>query len=83
MRRYLIHYVLIVNFQEKKLSSVFRDDDLPKTYDGYLDVQKFCEDEKEAYILKHRDENYFSHIPQVHMISISEVPKLVAEPSYA
>ncbi len=77
MRRFLIHYVIVINDEEKKISSVFSDYLLPITHDGYLDVDAFCENEKEVYIAK-----YLSDIPEVHVISISEVPKLRAEPNY-
>lgn len=76
--KYLIHYVILLN-GENKISGVFSSNELPSTWDGHLDIEKFCDQQLQKFIdemeAEHEDLQY-DRAPEIFVVSISPIPRI-------
>lgn len=84
MSKFLIHYVAVVNYKEKHITGVYDSTELPQDYQGYFDVDSFEEKQVERIILQAKENNtYLIDIPQVHVLTISDLPMLKPPSTFA
>jgi hypothetical protein len=84
MSKFLIHHVVVINYKEKHVTGVYEDYELPQDYQGYFDIDTFEEKEVEKIISKAKATDlYLIEIPQVHVLSICDVPMLKAPSTFA